>query len=334
MNRKKLVNLPKVELHCHLDGSIPMKTLIELAEKEGYTNPEEEMRGAIAPADSGTLKEYLSSFETILPLLQTKENLTEATYAVIEDANRENIVYLELRFGPLLHQRQGLSVKEIVEAVDLGIQKAADDFPVMVSLIVCALRHHSQERNTQLFEEVSQLPEGMVAAVDVAGDEGNFPNEQVRRPVSTARSLGMDMTIHSGETGSVDNVLSAMDMGTRRLGHGVAIRQDQDALQNVRAKDVLLELCPTSNIQTRAIPSFKDYPLRYFLDEGIKVCINTDNRTVSNTTVTDELMICIAHCGMTAEDLKQVMLNAITYAFTDEGTKQQVIRQIEEQYVF
>ena len=123
-----------------------------------------------------------------------------------------------------------------------------------------------------------------------------------------------------------------MDMGTRRLGHGVAIRQDQDALQNVRAKDVLLELCPTSNIQTRAIPSFKEYPLRYFLDEGLKVCINTDNRTVSNTTVTHELMICIAHCGMTAEDLKQVMLNAITYAFTDEGTKQQVIQQIAVSY--
>lgn len=327
MKRDDILALPKVELHCHLDGSVPMHTLEELAEQEGI--PKESMKGAIAPADSGNLKDYLATFEVILPLLQTSENLEKAAYAVVEAASREQVVYLEMRFGPLLHQRKGLSTQEVIQAAYTGMKRATEDFPIEAGLIVCALRHHSEERNTQLFKEVAELPEGMVAAIDVAGDEANFPNAHVQLAVGEAREQSLAMTIHSGECGSASNVSSAMSMGSRRIGHGVAIKDDHKVLEAVRQKGVLLELCPTSNIQTRAIPSFKDYPVRYFMEQGIDISINTDNRTVSNTTMTDELMLLVEHCGLTVSEIGQLTRTAMQHAFADEQVKEHVFRQIE-----
>lgn len=330
MNRKTIEKLPKVELHCHLDGSVPMDVLMQLAEDEGMDK--EMMKNAIAPSDCEDLKDYLSSFEVILSVLQTENSLEKAAYAVVKEAYKENVKYLELRFGPLLHQAKGLNTKDTIKAVTKGIDKATEDFPIAVNLLICALRNHSEEENSQLFRDVYESASDLVAGIDVAGDEAHYPNECVATSVSEAKTNGFHITIHSGECGCAHNVLTAMHMGATRIGHGVAVKDDPAVIEKVKANNVLLELCPTSNIQTRAVSGWDAYPLRQFLNEGLLVSISTDNRTVSNTTLTDEFMHCVEHCGVTHQEIKEMSVAAITHSFANEKIKQKVLNEIEKQF--
>ncbi|MFL2119136.1 adenosine deaminase [Marinilactibacillus psychrotolerans] len=327
MNREWIHALPKVELHCHLDGSIPMQTLKELAEEAGL--PENWMNHAVAPAVCADLKDYLSTFDAVLPVLQSEDNLTKAAYAVAKAAHQENVVYLEMRFGPLLHQREGLTTRQVIEAVCKGVEQAMAEFPIIVTLLACALRHHSEERNTQLFEEIHNLQIELVSGIDVAGDEGNFPNECVESAVRTGVASGMQLTMHSGETGSYENVLTAIALGATRIGHGVAIKKNPKSMAVVKEKNILLELCPTSNLQTGAITEWKDYPLRPFMDYGIPVSINTDNRTVSDTTLTNEFLICANQFGLTELEMKELNITAMQHAFASDKVKQSVIDKID-----
>lgn len=327
MNREWIKSLPKIELHCHLDGSIPIETLKELAEEAGL--PENWMNHAVAPAVCADLKDYLSTFDAVLPVLQSEDNLTKAAYAVARAAHQENVVYLEMRFGPLLHQREGLTTRQVIEAVCKGVEQAMAEFPIIVTLLACGLRHHSEERNTQLFEEIHNLQIELVSGIDVAGDEGNFPNECVESAVRTGVASGMQLTMHSGETGSYENVLTAIALGATRIGHGVAIQNNVGAIASVKDRDILLELCPTSNLQTGAVTGWDDYPLRTFLDQNIPISINTDNRTVSDTTLTDEFMLCAEHFQLTAHEIKALNITAMQHAFTSDEVKQSVIDKID-----
>lgn len=326
MNREWIHALPKVELHCHLDGSIPMATLNELAEAADL--PKDWMEQAVAPAVCLDLKDYLSTFDAVLPVLQSAENLTKAAYAVARAAHEENVVYMEMRFGPLLHQREGLTTRQVIEAVCKGVEQATTEFPIFVTILACALRHHSEERNTQLFEEVSKLQAEQVVGIDVAGDEGNFPNSCVEKAVKTGVNSGMVLTMHSGETGSYQNVLTAIALGAKRIGHGVAIKEDAESMAVVKEKNILLELCPTSNLQTGAVTGWKDYPLRSFMDYGIPVSINTDNRTVSDTTLTNEFILCAEHFDLTEQEMKELNKIAMQHAFASDEIKQSVMTQI------
>ncbi|API88097.1 adenosine deaminase [Marinilactibacillus sp. 15R] len=327
MNREWIHALPKVELHCHLDGSIPMATLKELAEAADL--PKDWMEQAVAPALCLDLKDYLSTFDAVLPVLQSEANLTKAAYAVARAAHEENVVYLEMRFGPLLHQREGLSTRQVIEAVCKGVEQAMAEFPIFVTILACALRHHSEERNTELFEEVSKLQVEQVIGIDVAGDEGNFPNSCVEKAVKTGVDSKMLLTMHSGETGSYENVLTAIAFGAKRIGHGVAIKEDPESMAIVKEKNILLELCPTSNLQTGAVTGWKDYPLRAFMNYGIPVSINTDNRTVSDTTLTDEFLICANQFDLTKQEMKDLNKTAMQHAFASDKVKQEVINKID-----
>ncbi|MCC5894111.1 MAG: adenosine deaminase [Alkalibacterium sp.] len=330
MNRADVHKLPKVELHSHLDGSVPMEVLMEMAEEKGW--PKEMMKEAVAPADCEDLKDYLSGFDVILSVLQSEKNLERAAYAVIKEAHKENVKYMELRFGPLLHQAEGLTTKETIRAVSKGVKNATEDFPIAVNILICALRNYSEEENTELFREVHDIADECVVGIDVAGDEARYPNECVASALSEAKTLGFQMTIHSGECGCANSVLTAMHLGATRIGHGVAVKDDPEAMQKVKEGNVLLELCPTSNIQTRAVSGWDAYPLRQFLDEGVAVSINTDNRTVSNTTLTDEWMLCIEHCQVTYQEIKDLSLTAMKHSFANAEVKASVTSTIEEQF--
>lgn len=330
MNREDVHKLPKVELHCHLDGSVPMPVLMELAEEKGL--PKDIMKEAVAPKDCEDLRDYLSCFDVILSVLQTAENLEKAAYAVVKEANKENVAYMELRFGPLLHQAEGLKSKDVIQAVYRGVKKATDEFPITVNLLVCALRQYSEEENTQLFKDVYEIGEAVVAGIDIAGDEAKYPNECVTESVSEANELGMQITLHSGECGCANSVLTAMHLGAKRIGHGVAVKDDAEAIRKVKENNVLLEMCPTSNIQTRAVSGWDAYPLRRFIDAGIPVSINTDNRTVSNTTLTDEFMLCIEHWQLTYQEIRDLNLTAISHSFAHNEVKQSISSKIKEQF--
>lgn len=330
MRREEIKQLPKIELHCHLDGSIPLTTLTGLAKKEGLSP--NSMEAAVLREPCESLKEYLRCFDVILQVLQTQENLIEATYDTVKAIAEENVRYLELRFAPLFHLEQGLSVEEVIQAVIKGARLAMDEEEIYVNLLICGMRHHSEEVNLDLLNQVSQINSEYVVGFDFAGDEAAVGNEVIAPIVQAARLKGLNITLHSGECGCPHQVVEAIKIGASRIGHGVAIKDDPEALALCVEKQVLLEMCPTSNLQTRAIESIEAYPIRDFMEKGVLCSINTDNRTVSNTTLTDEYLLLNQYFKLSYQEFLSLNLNAIQAAFTSPQIKKEVSNVLEAGY--
>ncbi|GCF93076.1 adenosine deaminase [Enterococcus florum] len=330
MDKETIRSLSKVELHCHLDGSIQLSTLRKLAEKEQF--PLEKLSKAAAPKKCLHLKEYLESFAVILPLLQSEENLAIAAYDLIEQAHAEAIRYIEIRFAPKLHQEEGLSIEQVLQAVVDGVTQAQQQFPVYAQVIVSAMRHHSDEENQQLVDVIQYMNSAVISGFDFAGDEQQRSNDTIKACTDYAAAAGLNLTLHAGECGCAQNVAAAIRLGAARIGHGVAIKDSPSIMQECAQKGTLLEMCPTSNIQTNAIENWEDYPIRDFMEQQINCCINTDNRTVSQTTLTNEFDQLSKHCGLGYSDMKQLTLNAIHGAFASSQVKAQVIDQINTDY--
>ncbi|MFV0559275.1 MAG: adenosine deaminase [Enterococcus sp.] len=331
MLTKELIHeLPKVELHCHLDGSIQMSTLEKLAQREQL--PLKNLSKAIAPKKCFDLKEYLTSFDIVLPLLQRAENLQLAAYDLVEQAANENICYLEIRFAPLLHQEKGLSVAQILEAVLQGIHLAQEHHSIYVNLIISGMRHHSEEENLALIQSVSALKETEIVGFDFAGDEQAITNQTLENCTQFAKESNLQLTLHSGECGCAQNVIEAIHLGATRIGHGVAIKDDPEAMIFCKEHQTLLEICPTSNIQTNAVQDWADYPFRLFLNNGVNCCINTDNRTVSQTNLTNEFDLLRQHFQLTTSEMMQLTYNALDGAFATHATKQILRKKIDAAY--
>ncbi|GBU10991.1 adenosine deaminase [Erysipelotrichaceae bacterium] len=330
LDKERIKALPKIELHCHLDGSIPIATLEKLAKKENL--PLEQLQKAVAPKKCLDLKEYLESFDIILPLLQSEENLSIAAYDLIEQVSKENICYIEIRFAPLLHQQNNLSIGQIISAVLQGIYAAQKKFDVHANLLISAMRHHTEKQNFDLITGIKNLNIAAIVGFDFAGDEQQVSNQEIKQSVLLAINSGLKLTLHSGECGCAQNVIEAIHLGATRIGHGIAIKDSLPAMQYCADNNILLELCPTSNIQTNAIRNWQDYPLRLFLENGVKCCINTDNRTVSQTTLTDEYLLLAKHCSLNFSEMMQLNLNAVNGCFAKEEVKLQLIHKIKQSY--
>lgn len=331
LTKEKIKILPKAELHCHLDGSISLATLKKLAIKENV--PIETIDKVVAPKKCYDLKEYLESFDIVLPLLQTEENLTLASYDLVEQVGKENVCYIEIRFAPLLHQQKGLSIEQIIRAVTKGIFEAQKKYDVHVNLLISAMRHHTEQDNIALINSIKEINSDLVVGFDFAGDEKIGANEEIKDVTSLAIQSGLNLTLHSGECGCVQNVIEAVQLGATRIGHGVAIKDSEEAIDYCIENDVLLELCPTSNIQTNAIEDWADYPLRLFLDKGVKCSINTDNRTVSQTTLSQEYELLLEHCQLTFSEMKQLNVNAINASFATPLLKEQLLQRLNRDYI-
>lgn len=326
MEKDILQRVPKVELHCHLDGSISMACLEKMAKKDGY--PLENLAKVRAPKKCQNLQAYLDSFDAVLPLLQSEENLTMAAYDLVEQVSAENVRYLEIRFAPLLHTHQGLNVAQIVDAVCRGIKQGIKDYAVEVNLIISAMRHHSNERNLDLVEKVSALNHARVVGFDYAGDERDDLGER-GAVVALAKDQQFQITLHAGECGCAHHVVEAIHLGATRIGHGVAIKDHPQILDICVQNGILLEICPTSNLQTNAIDTIENYPYPLFVEKKVKFCVNTDNRTVSNTSLTNEYAWLHEHFGFDLPMMQKTNMDAIQASFASEATKQRIQRELE-----
>lgn len=329
MEKAVLQRVPKVELHCHLDGSISMACLEKMAKKDGY--PLENIAKVRAPKKCRNLQAYLDSFDAVLPLLQSEENLTIAAYDLVEQVSSENVRYLEIRFAPLLHTHQGLSVTQIIDAVCLGIEQGMQDYDVEVNLIISAMRHHSNERNIELVEKVSLMQQARVVGFDFAGDERDDLGER-GEVVTFAKEKRFHITLHAGECGCAHHVVEAIHIGATRIGHGVAIKDDTKTLDWCVQNDILLEICPTSNLQTNAVDTIENYPYPIFVDKKVKFCVNTDNRTVSNTSLTNEYALLHEHFGFDLSMMKKTNIDAIQASFANQTTKERIRCELENKY--
>ncbi|MBU3180734.1 adenosine deaminase [Clostridium psychrophilum] len=323
----KYIDLPKIELHCHLDGSLRPETIIDIAKDEKISIPYYDIKNitkeVTAPEECKSLDEYLKRFEIPNLVMQSKESLRRITYELLEDSAKENVKYIEVRFAPLLHITKGLSICEVIESVITGIKDAEETFDIRGNIVLCCMRFMSANKAFEVVEAGKEYLSKGVVAVDLCGAEGEGFCSKFIEPIALAREYGYRVTIHAGETGIGKNVLEAVELlGAERIGHGVFIKDCVEAYDIVKEKKITLEMCLTSNIQTKAIDAFENHPFYNFYNDGIEVTINTDNRTVSDTNMTKECEILFKIFGITFEEYKQIYYNSVDAAFTDFETKQ------------
>lgn len=316
----QIQKIKKYDLHCHLDGSLSAVIIKKLAAAAGLKIPRGEalLRQIQVSGDCTSLKEYLEKFELPLSCLITAENFKTAVIDVLGEAAQENIVYMEIRFAPLLSVREQLSCREIIESSIDGVREAEKRFGVKSNLILCGMRHMPPEENAALVKTAREYLGNGVCAVDLAGDEAAFPVMKQAQMFHVAKQLGIPFTIHAGECGSSRSVRDAIELGADRIGHGIAAKNDKELVQYCASKKIPFEMCPTSNFQTKAVTTPEEYPFMEFLDAGIPVTINTDNRSVSNTTITKELQWLQEQYHITYGDMELLMRNAAEASFFRE----------------
>ena len=322
MTLEELKALPKIELHCHLDGSLSREFL------ESRLGRKVEPSEIHVSDDCQSLQEYLEKFDLPGQCLQDEEGLELAGYDVLKSMSQENVRYAEVRFAPLLSENENLSCGQVIEAVIRGMNRGKNEFGVDYGIITCAMRHHSYEENLRMIRTAREYLGNGVCAADLAGAEVPYPMSGFMELFKYAKQLGLPFTIHAGECGNAQNIIDAVEAGAARIGHGIAMRGHGDLERQLSAKGIGIELCPISNLQTKAVASADEYPIREFLDAGLKVTINTDNRTVSNTTLSKELEFIEKTYGIREEELPLMMKNALDVAFADDAVKERIFRQL------
>ena len=313
MTIKELTALPKVELHCHLDGSLS-RGFIE--KRLGRKVLQSELS---VSEDCRSLNEYLEKFDLPGKCIMDETGLKEAGYDVLKSMKQENVCYAEIRFAPLLSETPDMNCNKVIEALLAGLEKGKRDFGVEYGVITCAMRHHSEEENARMLRTAREYLGHGVCAADLAGAESLYPMSEFMELFKKTKALGMPFTLHAGECGNVQNILDSVEAGAGRIGHGIAMRGHADVQKELQKKGIGIEMCPISNLQTKAVGSTKDYPMREFLNARLKVTVNTDNRTVSNTTLTKELEFIQKTYGITDEEIHLMMRNAVDVAFADDA---------------
>lgn len=324
MTEKELKALPKIELHCHLDGSLSREFL------ETRLNRAVSKEELSVPDSCESLKEYLEKFDLPGQCLKDEAGLEGAGYDVLKSMHMENVCYAEIRFAPLLSVTEEMGTEKVIEALLRGLERGKKEFGVEYNVITCAMRHHSAEENFEMIKEAYKFLGKGVCAADLAGAEAQYPMSGFLGLFEKTKKLGMPFTLHAGECGSVENIIEAVRVGAKRIGHGIAMRGNREAQKLVRESGVAVEMCPISNLQTKAVRSTEEYPLREFLDAGIAVTVNTDNRTVSNTSMTKELRFIQEAYGIRDEEIKVLMRNAVKAAFTTEAVKEKLYRKLAD----
>ncbi|HJX19671.1 MAG TPA: adenosine deaminase, partial [Steroidobacteraceae bacterium] len=293
--------IPKAELHLHLDGAVRPRTVLELAKEGGVPLPTSDLEKLkdFLEATEGTssLVEYIEYFELPIAVLQSVPALERATYELCEDLSKDNVRYAEIRYGPWLHTQQGLSLTDVIRAVLRGWAAGRKAFGLEGGIIVTALRDMPPAQNLSLAQVAGRFVSEGVIGFDLAGDEAGHPPILHEDAFRMARSLGLNLTIHAGEAAGPESVRQAISMGARRLGHGVRAQEDPDVLAMIREQGIQLDMAPTSNAQTKAVPRLQDHPLKRFHESGIRVTISTDSPTVSAVTMSHELELAVRVLG-------------------------------------
>jgi len=321
-----LRTLPKVELHVHLDGSLRLETFLELADRLPVDRrfPDAlDLRRAVVPRARGSLESYLESFQYTVRVLQTEDALTRAAYELCEDAALENIAYLEIRFAPLLHTEDGLSPRDVVQAAYAGCARAQEAFDIEAALLLTALRGESTERSMEVAQLAAQFRDKGVVGFDLAGPEAGHSPTTHRAAIELAQDAGVPVTIHAGESCCPEHIKEALDLGADRIGHGVYLFKLPALERRVAELRIPLEVCPTSNVQISGFMNgYGDHPLKRYLDLGIPVTLNTDNRLMSQVDLTHEYAAVTRAFSLSRAEVRRIALAGVDAAFAAEPLKE------------
>lgn len=316
--------MPKAELHLHLDGSLRVATAMDLARTRGVDAPAT-WRGMfdalVAPMPCRDQAELLRAFDLPIALMQDAEALERITAELVETKAAENVRYVEIRWGPLLHVARGLSLEDGIAAVVRGAEDAGRRTGTVVRLIATALRSHDPEANVRLAETAARFLGRGLSGWDLAGPEAAYPDPLTHgRAFEAARAGGLRITVHAGEWGGADQVRRALAVTPERIAHGEAASDDPSLVAELTARGIPLDLCPTSNVQAGIVPSLGDHALARLHRAGAPVTLSTDDTTVSDVSLTEEYGRAVRDVGVTLAELWAIDRFALDVAFADEAT--------------
>jgi adenosine deaminase len=311
--------MPKADLHCHLDGSLRPSTLLDLSTERGLTLP-----GHTASAlgawmrvdDARHLEDYLARFEVTLAAMQDTVALERIAYEFVLDASLDGVRYIEARFCPALHVRGGLSLDDVMQAVLRGLARGQKETGALARVIVCALRSVAWPHALEMAELAVAYKGQGVVAFDLAGGELGNPASAHALAFDFARQHDLAVTVHAGEGDGPASIREALHRcGADRIGHGTRLREDPSLEAYVIDHRITLEVCPTSNVQTRVVPTFAEHPLARYVVMGAVVTINTDNRLMSGVSLTDEYVRCAQHLQFDIDTLAMLAITSFDSSF-------------------
>ncbi len=325
--------LPKIDLHLHLDGAIRVPTIAALGDQLGIrlptTDPHKLARYVQVSRDCRSLTDFLKRFEVFYPLLPFAVTQERIAYELCEDAARDNVIYFETRFAPALAASDRFPMEEAVQAALEGLRRGQRDFGLRCGLILCCYRSITPEQNITTVKLAQKYLDRGVVGIDLAGDETHHPATPHAAAFALARRYGIPMTIHAGEGGRAENIREAVfDHGAARIGHGVALARDGDLLKRVRDQGTTFEICLTSNLQTCSVESLAAHPFPRFLNEGVRVTLNTDDPAISNITLTHEYELAGETYRLTRPQIRQLLETAAQAAFAPAAVKLELQQRI------
>jgi adenosine deaminase len=328
-----LLALPKAELHVHLDGSLRPLTLAELALERDRHLPEyeEDALGThMLVSDARNLEEYLDRFALTLSVMQDHDAIERIAYELAADHHSENVQYLEARFCPALNTHEGLQSHEALEAALAGFQRAEKDFSIRTNVIVCALRTLPASSSLEMVELAAAYQDRGVCAFDLAGAEAGYPVKDHLAAFRFATAACLPITVHAGEGYGAASLRQAIEVAhASRIGHGTRLEEDPELMDYVRDHVVPLEVCITSNVQTRVAPSYAEHPVKRYFDHGITVTLCTDNRLMSGVTLTDEFGYARDHLGFSDEEIIRVARMGFESAYVGKRIKEEMLASFD-----
>ena len=336
--RVQLHALPKVDLHRHLEGSLRLQTLAEIAQEHGIDLPSYDIEylrpfATWTPDETPDFRRFIAKFTFLRQFYPTKEAVERVAYEAVADAAADNIKYLELRFSPVALSRQtGAPLDDVVVWVSNSVAKAERDCEIQTNLILQANRHESLEMASEIADIAIARQDDGIVGLDLAGLEQQYPARSFVDPFQRAKGADLGITVHAGEEGGAENVREAIELlGAQRIGHGVRSIENSDVVHLVRGRGVTLEVCPTSNLQTAVVRRFWQHPLPDLLALNLRVTINTDDPSISDTTLTDEYMTAMLAMGVTLDQIKHTILAGVAGSFQPADERKQMAQWFQKE---
>jgi adenosine deaminase len=319
LTRDLIRRLPKAELHVHLDGSLRPGTMIELARDARVPLPAyepEPLRRFMLVDDAANLEDYLHRFDFTIPLLQTPDAIERVAYEMVEDAARDNVRYLEVRYCPHLSQKRGMTLDAVMEAELRGLARGERDFGVVARVINCSLRHYDPAISRELAECSVAFRDRGVVGFDLAGAEAGRPAGHHRTAFDIASRGYLGITVHAGEAAGAESIDDAIHLcHANRIGHGTRLFESPRLQHYVRDRQILIETNITSNVQTRAVTRAAEHPVRTYFDAGLNVTLCTDGWLMAGVSLSDEYWLAHTELGFTRQEIDRMILNAFAGAF-------------------
>lgn len=333
LTQRVIQRLPKTDIHCHLDGCVRPRTMLELADEQGVELPTRDLAKLTRILQAGkrtrNLADYLKIFEYTLSVMQRKEALYRVAYELAEDAAAENVRHLEVRYSPILHRSRKLSFEDIVDPVIAGLRDAGSAHNVSTGVIICGIRSMDPKFSMALAELCVAYKGRGVLAFDLAGQEKDYPAKAHQAAFRLVLKNNINVTVHAGEAFGSASIAQALHYcGAHRIGHGTRLLENADLMRYVNDHRIPLEVCLSSNVQTKTVKSIQEHPFDLYFRQGLRVTLNTDSRLISATTVSQEIGLAARTFRLSPYELKRVIINGFKSAFLPYAQKARVLGEV------